>query len=454
MKTKKLKLSFEGFPSVVTCLQLFSNTLVSGCILGNILLWDLSTFQKLITFQAHSLKITSLNYHQPNQTLISTSEDCLINIFSLQSKKSKSIETHSEINSAILTPTNTLISAHSDKTVKFWDLTTYKRLSVFHGHKFPVLSLLINKQSTELITGSCDCDILVWNISKMRIEHKFEGHTGYINSIIMNQTETQLFSASSDSLIKVWQLGEKKKFLYNFRGHSEQVTHLTIIRTYLVSCSLDFTLRTWNLQNKICEKSFQLENLVLSVVVGKFLFISCNDCSVRVFETGNFNKVQMIIGHSGCVNKTVKIKDSIVSAGNDGYLKVWDELTGVLKMNVNAHLGGVNDLDVVEGSVVISCGMDKKVKIWDLDRGECRGEVEIMTCNAYCLRVLRGEVLRIVFPFDDMRYCVRNFEGGEKNRFIRVVNKKKGDVWFSRNGKYLVSRYGKLSVCVQKIPNC
>ena len=288
----------------------------------------------------------------------------------------------------------------------------------------------------------------------MRIEHKFEGHTGYINSLIMNPNETQLFSASSDGLIKVWQMGEKKKkFLYNFRGHSQQVTHLTTIRTFLISSSLDFTLRAWNLQTKLCEKIFQLEegNLVLSLVAGRFLYISCSDSSVRVLEPVNFNKVQMIIGHSGGVNRTVRIGESVVSAGSDGYLRVWDEFTGSLKMNVEAHLGGVNDLDVVEGNVVVSCGLDKKVKIWDLGTGLCIREVDIMTSNAYCLRVLRGVVLRIVFPFDDTKYCISDLEGREKNRFIRVVNKKKGDVWFSRTNKYLVSRHGKLTIHVLKI---
>lgn len=451
MTSKNKKISFEGFPSTVIYLQIYQNTLISACITGEILLWDLSNSKRLLNYQGHSLKITSINFHQPSHQIISTSEDCLIKFFNIATKSQTTIDTNSEINSSVLTPTNTLISGHSDKTIKIWDINSKRRLSVFHGHKFPVLAIIINKQGTELITGSCDSDIFLWNIGKSRIEHKFEGHTGYINTLTLNQSESQLFSGCSDGLIKVWQMCGKMRFLYNFRGHTQQVTHLKIFSKFLVSCSHDCSLRTWNLQSKICEKILQFENPVLAVDSGSYLYLSCSDNCVRVLEPENFNIIKLIVGHSGEVNKVVGNGECFITAGNDGYLKVWDLNSGMLKKSVNAHFGGVFDFDIVEGNVVASCGFDKKVKIWDLDSGECIKVFDIGTKNAYCLRVLKGNGKRIVFPFDEMKFCVCDLEGREGSRYIRVVNRKRGDVGFSKSLKYLVSRYTKNFVFVLKI---
>lgn len=64
--------------------------------------------------------------------------------------------------------------------------------------------------------------------------------------------------------------------------------------------------------------------------------------------------------------------DWIVSASNDKTLKIWDVLTGVERLTLKDHTGGVTSCAVSPtGDWIISTSTDQKLKLWDAQTGVC-----------------------------------------------------------------------------------
>ncbi len=69
----------------------------------------------------------------------------------------------------------------------------------------------------------------------------------------------------------------------------------------------------------------------------------------------------------------------LVSASEDGTLKVWDCESGAFERTLKGHTSTVNDACFnAKGTVLASCSADMSVKLWDFDK------------SYECIRTLRG----------------------------------------------------------------
>lgn len=75
-----------------------------------------------------------------------------------------------------------------------------------------------------------------------------------------------------------------------------------------------------------------------------------------IFQTGHFSKINEVLFHSNNQN--------LISAGDDGKIIVWDINLGLQYAEVLAHYSGVNDIDLINDSTLISLGKDNDVSIW------------------------------------------------------------------------------------------
>ncbi|MGD8292023.1 MAG: AAA family ATPase, partial [Desulfobacterales bacterium] len=85
-------------------------------------------------------------------------------------------------------------------------------------------------------------------------------------------------------------------------------------------------------------------------------------------------RLQTLTAHAGGVTGVVCLADGIhaVSAGVDGRLKLWDLNTGQCIRTLERHGGRVYAFDVTsDGRYVVSAGSDYLLKFWDLRTGYC-----------------------------------------------------------------------------------
>ncbi|XP_068745797.1 F-box/WD repeat-containing protein 4-like isoform X2 [Montipora capricornis] len=166
--------------------------------------------------------------------------------------------------------------------------------------------------------------------------------------------------------------------LRTFSGHHGDVRKFVIIDGQLVSCSLDNSIRTWNLQNGKCKDIF----------IGHTSDINSVDCDADVIVTGSRDKTVKVWSQQNrsCVH-TIYVDDNVwsvalnpsfrsVVSGSSGHirgvspLRLWDVDSGQLIRSFvsgEKRLGaGVLGLKWETPHTLLSCGYDTSVRLWDI----------------------------------------------------------------------------------------
>jgi WD40 repeat protein len=209
------------------------------------------------------------------------------------------------------------------------------------------------------------------------------------------------------------------EWLTTFEGHSRDVRSVMLLNeTKIVTCSVDKSIKIWNIKNGECEKTLKgHSNWVNAIVIlSNETIASCSDdetVCIWKFRTffRSFRKTTLK-GHTRSVDCIAKISiqsiDSknlyLLSGSSDKTIKLWDIDTAKCLRTFEGHEAPVVCLDSLTNERVLSSSADKTIKIWNVN-------------NAFCLLTLSGHT--------DLVYCVRALSddriiSGSRDRTIKV----------------------------------
>ncbi|PVV02845.1 hypothetical protein BB560_002691 [Smittium megazygosporum] len=89
-------------------------------------------------------------------------------------------------------------------------IASYKTLVKCHGHKFPTFCVLFDRNNLRMFTGSDDYLIKSWCTKTGYLIHTFRGHKSVIADMSINAENTLLASCSLDGTVRVWDLKSGK----------------------------------------------------------------------------------------------------------------------------------------------------------------------------------------------------------------------------------------------------
>uniref|UniRef100_A0A671LR68 Small ribosomal subunit protein RACK1 n=1 Tax=Sinocyclocheilus anshuiensis TaxID=1608454 RepID=A0A671LR68_9TELE len=217
---------------------------------------------------------------------------------------------------------------------------------------------------------------------QMTVRGTLKGHSGWVTQIATTpQFPDMILSASRDKTVIMWKLtrdetnyGIPQRAL---KGHSHFVSDVVISSDgqFALSGSWDSTLRLWDLTTSIgLEVMMKL----------KCHLCHCDDKeAVSEFKTLRTSK-NVVVGtttrrfddsHSewvSCVRFSPNSNNPIiVSCGWDKMVKVWNLANCKLKTNHIGHTGYLNTVTVSpDGSLCASGGKDGQAMLWDLNEGK------------------------------------------------------------------------------------
>ncbi|KAJ8798166.1 hypothetical protein J1605_016799 [Eschrichtius robustus] len=198
---------------------------------------------------------------------------------------------------------------------------------------------------------------------QMTLRGTLKGHNGWVTQIATTpQFPDMILSASRDKTIIMWKLtrdetnyGIPQRAL---RGHSHFVSDVVISSDgqFALSGSWDGTLRLWDLTTQIVsgsrDKTIKLWN-TLGV------------CKYTVQDESHSEWVSCVRFSPNSSNPI------IVSCGWDKLVKVWNLANCKLKTNHIGHTGYLNTVTVSpDGSLCASGGKDGQAMLWDLNEGK------------------------------------------------------------------------------------
>jgi len=214
-----------------------------------------------------------------------------------------------------------------------------------------------------------------------------QGHNGAITSIATNRdTPDVLISASRDKTIISWTLNDTSSAddaagvpKRSLQGHSHFIEDVVLSSdgAFALSCSWDRTLRLWDLKNGVTTKTFVGHDKdVLSVAFSadnRQIVSASRDRTIKLWNTLGECKVTIAENnHSewiSCVRFSPDVSNPIiVSCGWDRVVKVWDLQDFKLKYNLYGHTGYINTLAISPNGVMCaSGGKDGNVMMWNLN---------------------------------------------------------------------------------------
>jgi len=236
----------------------------------------------------------------------------------------------------------------------------------------------------------------------MTLRGTLKGHEGWVTQIATTpQYPDILLSASRDKSLILWSLnrddtnyGVPKMSLH---GHGHFVSDVVISSDgqFALSGSWDSTLRLWDLNRGNTTRRFVGHTKdVLSVAFSpdnRQIVSGSRDKTIKLWNTLGICKYTI---QDDCHNdwvSCVRFSPStsnpiIVSCGWDKLVKVWNLTNCKLKTNHIGHLGYLNNVTVSpDGSLCASGGKDSQAMLWDLNEGKHLYTLDgVESINALC----------------------------------------------------------------------
>lgn len=267
------------------------------------------------------------------------------------------------------------ITGSRDRTIRVWDLKTYKCLKVYGGpnhrpvantpppmderpervtsnpsmngtqagndiyhvpadyHDASILCLQYDHEI--MVTGSSDYTCIVWDITGDEFVpmYRLRGHEAGVLDVCLD--DRFIISCSKDAMIKVW---DRKTgvCIRTLKGHRGPVNAVQLRGNFLVSASGDGVAKLWNLETGASIKDFPSEDRGLAAVEfsddAKYVLAGGNDHVVYKFDAATGSLVHSRVKHDGLVRSLFldAFNGRIVSGSYDQSIQVSDYETGQL----------------------------------------------------------------------------------------------------------------------------
>jgi len=255
---------------------------------------------------------------------------------------------------------------------------------------------------------------------QLKLRGTLSGHNGWVTQIATtHETPDIILSSSRDKTIIVWSLtrdesnyGTPKRAL---RGHSHFVSDVVISSDgqFALSGSWDHTLRLWDITTGLCTRRFvghtgDVLSVAFSadnrqIVSGSRaktikLWNTLAECKYTITQDNHTEWISCVRFSPNTANPI------IVSCGWDKLVKVWNLTNCKLKTNHIGHTQYLNTVTVSpDGSLCASGGKDGHAMLWDLNEGkhlytlEAGDTIEALTFspNRYWLCAAAGSSITI-----------------------------------------------------------
>ncbi|CCF59968.1 hypothetical protein KAFR_0I01880 [Kazachstania africana CBS 2517] len=276
---------------------------------------------EIIDFKGHLDGVLSLQFNY--KYLFTGSYDSTVAIWDLYNNiLIRRLNGHTDGVKALYFDDKKLITGSLDKTIKIWNYVTGQCISTYRGHTDSVMSVDAFKKI--IVSGSADKTVKVWHIES-RTCYTLKGHTEWVNCVKLHPKSFTCFSCSDDTTIRMWDI-RTNTCIKVFKGHVGQVQKvipLTIIDienlvsdisndedsdenneddelnqplddsipypTHLLSCSLDNTIKLWNVKTGKCIRTqFGHVEGVWDIAADNFRIISgSHDGCLKVWDLQN-----------------------------------------------------------------------------------------------------------------------------------------------------------------------
>ncbi|KAG7191771.1 uncharacterized protein KQ657_002736 [Scheffersomyces spartinae] len=297
------------------------------------------------------------------------------------------------------------------------------RHRIYSGHYNDVISVNWSKDSRFFISTSKDMTSKIWSVdlSERDVQFTMAGHRDYVVGAFFNESQDVIYTVSKDGAVFQWEYTVKpgdeededesdsdsdeemdngnSEVVKQSKPMSWRITRKDFLHSDAKVQSCCFHSGSHLLVVGLTNGSFRLYDVGTSgstVGGSDFQLIQQLSMGQNSIDTVSINSSgewlafglsalgQLLVyewisesyilrqqGHFDTMNKCVYSPDGsrIVTASDDGKIKVWDVASGFCLYTFSEHTSNVTDLVFSKkGNVLFSCSLDGTVRAWDLIR--------------------------------------------------------------------------------------
>ncbi|MGF1495160.1 MAG: WD40 repeat domain-containing protein [Microcoleaceae cyanobacterium] len=292
-----------------------------------------------------------------------------------------------EVNAIDITPDNQKVVIGGSKgVIGIYQLNTGKLLQSLSGQNGEnnISAVKVSPDGQKLIAGSDKGKLIIWNLrnSKKLAEVSNDNHG--VLSISISSDGTKAAIGYDNKRVKILTLETSeteslKQFtLKPLLGHSSRVNGVSISSDNgkIVSGSDDKTMRVWDVssqaeihQNKDEEEVFSVAFIPRSETIigglGNGRLKVWNPIQETEIETSTESYSKEKHGQKVSSLAFSEIRNLLVSASNDGSIKVWQVNPLRHVQELKKHTNYVSSVDISpDGKTIISGSRDQTIKVW------------------------------------------------------------------------------------------
>ncbi|KAL6092958.1 hypothetical protein STEG23_002904, partial [Scotinomys teguina] len=153
----------------------------------------------------HKKAVRHIRFTADGKTLISSSEDSVIQVWNWQSEDYMFLQAHQEtVKDFRLLQNSRLLSWSFDGTVKVWNIITGRIEKDFICHQGTVLSCDISSDATKFSSTSADKTAKIWSFELLSPLHELKGHAGCVRCSAFSLDGILLATGDDNGEVRIW----------------------------------------------------------------------------------------------------------------------------------------------------------------------------------------------------------------------------------------------------------
>jgi WD40 repeat protein len=298
--------------------------------------FDAASGKELLVFAEHAGAISSLSFLADNRTLVSAGTDKIVRLSDMNVLASFDEHAGGVASVAFHNNGTQALSAGADKTVKLWDLAKGTMIKSFGPMSEPARAAVFNRAGTQIgaVAGKT---AIVWSVADGKEVRKLE-HPAEIASLSFSPDGARLATGTADNEMHVWDVASGHEFqAFPQSGPVRAVAYHPSNNALLFSGSTD--------------KTIMLHTMTVT----------------RVLSAGTPLRAVAVTANG----------THVLTAGDDGKIKVWNAGTGANERTLEAGGKSLQALAVSKNNVLVAAGgADQTVRIFTLSDGKLLSEIK------------------------------------------------------------------------------
>ena len=142
----------------------------------------------------------------------------------------------------------------------------------------------------------------------------------------------------------------------------------------LISCSIDTSVKIWDLETKECISTLEghIEGVRCVVVIENDKIVSGSyDGFIKIWDARENVCLKTFNGHKGAVWCLKTLSTNTFASGSNSEIKIWNIYGVTCLKTLEDHVNTIFELICLPDRTLVSCSRDHCIKFWDLNQGTC-----------------------------------------------------------------------------------